>query len=123
MEVFWERGYEATSIGDLVERLGVGRQSLYDTFGDKHALYVAALDRYTQQHGGGSSLPSLAGPAPVRRALRDALQCAIDGALDGNGRTCMLIDAVAERCPGDEDVQRQFCRSVRGLEEALTARL
>ena len=123
LEVFWDRGYEGTPMADLVEELGVGRQSLYDTFGDKHALYAAALDRYAQQHGGGGSMPALDGPAPVRRALRDALQCAIDGALDGGGRTCMLIDAVAERCPGDEDVQRTFCRSVRGLEEALTARL
>ena len=40
MEVFWSRGYGAASIQDLVEHMGINRQSLYDTFGDKHALYL-----------------------------------------------------------------------------------
>lgn len=47
MEVFWLKGYEATSIRDLVEAMDIHRGSMYDTFGDKHALYVASLQRYT----------------------------------------------------------------------------
>ncbi|MEO8631551.1 MAG: helix-turn-helix domain-containing protein, partial [Betaproteobacteria bacterium] len=46
MHVFWEKGYHATSIQDLVDRLGVNRQSLYDTYGDKDRLFLAALTRY-----------------------------------------------------------------------------
>ncbi|EWM18325.1 TetR/AcrR family transcriptional regulator [Kutzneria sp. 744] len=46
MDLFWRRGYEATSVQDLVEHTGVGRRSMYDTFGDKHSLYLRALDRY-----------------------------------------------------------------------------
>jgi TetR/AcrR family transcriptional repressor of nem operon len=44
MEVFWSRGYEAASINTLVKYMGINRQSLYDTFGDKHALYLQAID-------------------------------------------------------------------------------
>src|SRR5438034_827557 len=51
MEVFWSRGFEAASIQDLVGRMGINRQSLYDTFGDKHALYLEALDRYHEVEG------------------------------------------------------------------------
>jgi TetR/AcrR family transcriptional repressor of nem operon len=51
MEVFWSRGYGATSIQDLVKHMGINRQSLYDTFGDKHALYLQALDRYGEVEG------------------------------------------------------------------------
>src|ERR1700730_2144482 len=51
MEVFWSRGYEASSIQDLVKRMGINRQSLYDTFGDKHTLYLQALDRYREVEG------------------------------------------------------------------------
>jgi TetR/AcrR family transcriptional regulator, transcriptional repressor for nem operon len=120
MDVFWDLGYEATSIGDLVERLGIGRQSLYDTFGDKHALYLAALDRYSERNAGAAMLVA---SVPVRRGVRDFLQCAIEKALDGSGRTCMMVDAVAERCPGDEDVRQRFCANVRAIEDALTARL
>ena len=46
IELFWAQGYEATSLNDLLDHMEIGRQSLYDTFGDKHALFLAALDRY-----------------------------------------------------------------------------
>ena len=46
MELFWRRGYATTSVADLVAHLGVARASLYSTFGTKHDLYVAALERY-----------------------------------------------------------------------------
>ena len=46
MAAFWTRGYEATSIDDLVEATGTNRGSLYGTFGDKRRLFLMALDRY-----------------------------------------------------------------------------
>lgn len=48
MGVFWEKGYDAASISDLTEAMGINRFSLYDTFGDKHELYLKALDSYDQ---------------------------------------------------------------------------
>jgi TetR/AcrR family transcriptional regulator, transcriptional repressor for nem operon len=46
MQVFWSRGYEATSIEQLVARMGIQRGSLYAAFGDKRALFFAAIERY-----------------------------------------------------------------------------
>ena len=46
VEVFWAKGYEATSIQDLVDAMGIQRGSLYATFGGKHQLFLTALDRY-----------------------------------------------------------------------------
>ena len=46
MGVFWEKGYDAASISDLTAAMGINRFSLYDTFGDKHHLYLKALDAY-----------------------------------------------------------------------------
>ncbi|MFD0669976.1 TetR/AcrR family transcriptional regulator [Cohnella sp. GCM10027633] len=46
MKLFWEKGYEKTSIMDLVSHMGIHKKSIYDTFGDKHSLYVKALQRY-----------------------------------------------------------------------------
>lgn len=46
MEIFWKQGYEKTSIQDLVGQMGIHRRSLYDTFGDKHSLFVQTLERY-----------------------------------------------------------------------------
>src|SRR5262245_12184061 len=48
MTAFWSKGYEATSIEDLVDRMGIQRGSLYGTFGDKRTLFLAALERYQQ---------------------------------------------------------------------------
>ena len=46
MHVFWRQGYKATSIEDLAQTMGINRFSLYDTFGDKHALYLKAIEKY-----------------------------------------------------------------------------
>src|SRR3989337_2583926 len=48
MQTFWARGYEATSMQDLVDCTGINRGSLYATYGDKRALFVAALHRYIE---------------------------------------------------------------------------
>ena len=49
MQVFWSKGYEATSLADLIGAMGISKSSFYDTFGSKHELYVAALDRYQER--------------------------------------------------------------------------
>jgi TetR/AcrR family transcriptional repressor of nem operon len=49
MKLFWEKGYNATSAQDLVDGLGISRSSLYDTYGDKHSLFVTALKRYRKE--------------------------------------------------------------------------
>ncbi|KAA2299393.1 helix-turn-helix transcriptional regulator, partial [Clostridioides difficile] len=46
MRLFWEQGYEKTSMTDLVNHMGIHRKSLYDTFGDKHTLFLKAVDLY-----------------------------------------------------------------------------
>jgi TetR/AcrR family transcriptional regulator, transcriptional repressor for nem operon len=48
MHLFWAKGYAATGLSELLETMGIGRKSLYDTFGNKRALFVKALDRYSR---------------------------------------------------------------------------
>ena len=52
MELFWRKGYEATSMRELLDAMGIGRGSFYDTFGDKHALFLSALDRFQEVRTG-----------------------------------------------------------------------
>ena len=49
VDIFWQKGFADTSIGDLEKALGMGRQSIYNTFGDKRALYLLALQRYSER--------------------------------------------------------------------------
>ncbi|NUR84214.1 MAG: helix-turn-helix transcriptional regulator, partial [Nonomuraea sp.] len=72
MDVFWSRGYAATSIQDLVEATGVGRGSLYAAFGSKEGLYEAALLRYAARSGADRTR-RLTRAAPVREVLCDLL--------------------------------------------------
>jgi TetR/AcrR family transcriptional repressor of nem operon len=122
MHLFWERGFEATSIGDLVEHVGVGRQSLYDTFGDKHALYVAALDHYRAQHCSGIA-DALEADGAIRDVVRGVMQVVAERAGARPSKSCMLLGAVAERGPEDGDVRRRFCTNTGAIEKALAARL
>lgn len=94
MEVFWTKGFEGTSLDDLTRATGVGRQSLYDTFGDKHALYLASLSRYCD-NSGGEFLGRLASAAPLRATLRGIFDLVVQAAVTGSiSRGCMLVDAV-----------------------------
>ncbi|MFA9412981.1 MAG: TetR/AcrR family transcriptional regulator, partial [Deltaproteobacteria bacterium] len=49
MEFFWAQGYEAASMRELLDTMDIGRQSLYDTFGDKHSLFLASLQHYYEK--------------------------------------------------------------------------
>src|SRR5437870_13901619 len=81
MHVFWSRGYEATSIQLLVDRMGIQRGSLYDTFGDKRALFFAAITHYDRavtarllrsRHGPRSGRWPPGRPSRCRAALASA---------------------------------------------------
>src|SRR5262247_4362908 len=119
MEVFWSRGYEAASINDLVERMGINRQSLYDTFGDKRALYLQALDRYREVEGR-KMLELLARPGPVKKTLRRLFQTVVEESLrDQERRGCFTGNAMSElagRCP---ETAAMACGNMAAAEEAL----
>jgi TetR/AcrR family transcriptional repressor of nem operon len=96
MEVFWARGYEGTSIQDLVGHMGINRQSLYDTFGDKHALYLLALDRYCHVESR-KAIELLENSASVKKAVRKLFGGVVEGALcDKQRRGCFAGNAMSE---------------------------
>src|SRR5580700_6499926 len=68
MTAFWERGYAGTSVNDLLEETGLNRGSLYGSFGDKHRLFLTALDRYDEQ-GWAKIREALDQPGPARHVI------------------------------------------------------
>ncbi|HYY99212.1 MAG TPA: TetR/AcrR family transcriptional regulator [Pyrinomonadaceae bacterium] len=119
MEVFWSRGYEATSVGDLVERMGINRQSLYDTFGDKHSLYLAALDRYREVEGR-KMFELLERPGPVKRALRELFEGVVECSLGGGERRgCFVGNATSELAGRCKATAEKACGQMAAAEEAL----
>lgn len=123
LELFWRRGYEATSMADLVQHLGIGRASIYATFGNKHELYLKALDRYLQLRDP-NPIELLSQPGPALPAVRALVQqYAEESACDQQRRGCLLVNAAVERLPGDPAVARRVESSWDILEAALTSAL
>lgn len=118
MELFWERGYHATSIQDLVDRLAVNRQSLYDTFGGKDALYLAALERYRALAAQPVRM-ALEREGAVREVLQRFFSDFLDNFLAGNWKGCFMVNATAELAGQDEGVSRVCAANTRQLEAAF----
>jgi TetR/AcrR family transcriptional repressor of nem operon len=105
MELFWSRGYEATSVRDLTSHLGIGQGSLYAAFGDKEGLYRAALEHYRDTFAA-AAVRGLKGGADVRSAVRALLADRIRIAVQRDGRGCLLVNAACERLPQDAPTRR-----------------
>lgn len=121
LELFWERGYEATSMSDLVAHLGVNRASLYATFGNKRDLYLEALDRYGRTR---NPVERLSQPGPVLPAVRDVIETYVEEAQNDRKRCgCMVVNAAVEVAPGDPEVSRMVSRSWQALEVGLITAL
>ncbi|MGW1804323.1 TetR/AcrR family transcriptional regulator [Streptomyces sp. NPDC002078] len=124
LELFWRRGYEATSMAELVEHLGIGRASLYATFGSKHELYLKALERYERSGLARIvrelSQPGAALPA-VRAVVRRYATEAADERLRLNG--CLITNTAAELAPHDPAAARRVERNWDHLEALLHSAL
>lgn len=119
MEAFWSRGYEATSIQDLVKHMGINRQSLYDTFGDKHALYLQALDRYREVEGR-KVFVLLERPGSVKKTLRQLFEDVVERALcDGQRRGCFIGNATSELAGRCKETAARTCGNMAATEEAF----
>ena len=113
MDLFWEQGYEATSVQDLVDHLDLNRSSLYNAFGGKHDLYLEALDHYRARDR-----------RRLRRCLRDA-----PTALEGIRRAfvavaeratesqcgCFTANATVECAPHDPCTEERACEAFRAM--------
>lgn len=104
VECFWARGYEATSVRDLIEKTGLTGASLYNAFGDKRALYERALDRYVEARIADRIRRCEA--LPPREAISGFLAEIVRRSLeDPQHRGCMLVNAALDTAPDDPEFQ------------------
>ena len=119
MEVFWRRGYEAASIQDLVQHMGINRQSMYDTFGDKHALFLQALDRYREIQSR-RVFEILDRPGSVKRNVRLLFEEAVERALSEEGRRgCFVGNATSELAGRCKETAIRTCKSMASAEKTF----
>lgn len=120
MHVFWHKGYEATSMEDLLAAMDINRGSLYATFGDKHELFLKAMDRYCAGGGIGSRLSILTQPGPALPLIRRFIGAMLDfGLSDPLRRGCLITNTVMELAPHEKDIARTLSGRLRMAEEAF----
>ena len=118
MEVFWARGYQAASLSELLQRMRIGRKSMYDTFGNKRSLFLKALEHYAQTmilsirnrlSAPGSPLNNL------KRLLRDLQK---EHGVPGS-KGCMLGTNIADFDTADKEMASVLRNYLREVEDAF----
>lgn len=123
MQLFWRKGYEATSVQDLVDHVGINRFSLYDTFGSKHELFLAALDRYRDRIVS-EGLSMLEAPAEGLAAIRRYFKSVLDGAAtSAKRRGCLMTNSAIELAPHDAAAAAKVRAHLVRLEAAFHRQL
>ena len=119
MTLFWQKGYEATSIQDLVDHLGIGPRSLYDTFKSKHDLFVAAFDRYREITDASPTLVDARSTSP-KAIIQDLFEMVIDEAVNDQNRCgCFFVNVAVELAPHDDVIAFRVRDAMQHLEDTL----
>ncbi len=121
-ETFWEAGYAAASLDALSSATGMNRPSLYGAFGDKSALYQAALERYREQ-GRQAMKVALGAPGTLRESLARFYAAGLDIYLGGGPRGCFLIGSGLSQAVADPAIRETVAAGVHELDAGLARRL
>jgi TetR/AcrR family transcriptional repressor of nem operon len=124
MKAFWAKGYEATSLADLVSVTGLHKGSLYQAFGDKHTLFIQTLNRYLQniRHHKNQVLQQADTPlGGIRAVLHGFIDMSENDADCPQG--CMAVKSLVEMAPHDQEVQRIMDEHKSGMRASIESRI
>lgn len=121
--VFWNLGYAATSLDDIAAATGLNRPSLYAAFGDKHALYLAALRRSARE-AAGALTQALAAKAPLRDVLATIFDVTVSIYRRGEAgqRGCFLVGTAVTQAVDDPDARAMLAGYVAETDRLFQAR-
>jgi AcrR family transcriptional regulator len=120
--IFCDHGYEGTSTDVLLGKMGISRQSLYDTFGDKRRLYLEALQRHVEGNVA-SQIAALNAPSSPFKGVEAVLLAMASKAAIAGAPGCMGIGAICEFGQSDAEVSTLIGTSGKRLLSALERRL
>ncbi|WP_375788466.1 TetR/AcrR family transcriptional regulator [Bradyrhizobium sp. Pha-3] len=123
LQVFWQQGYEGTSLNDLLDATGLTKSSLYATFGSKEDLFHRIVERYLSKHVEFRQACALAEPTP-RRIVERLLYGMAD--LHAGSRTppgCLITGAALACSPETESIRQHLVRSRNEFGQILRERL
>ena len=118
MNAFWTKGYEATSMSDLTEATGLHKASLYQTFGDKHQLFVSALKLYFNKTAKAQKDSRNGEENPIK-AIKASVDSTIDQCAQGKG--CLAVNSLIEVAPFDAEIDRILKQFRQRLDKHLAS--
>lgn len=122
MELFWKKGYEATSLADLLDAMGIGRQSLYNTFGDKHRLFLEAAKHYIDGNGQ-HLIDAIQAPGSPIGSIKNALTQLVEAMSSGECHGCLVTNSIVELAPHDDEVHKLVRSTINRVEKAMKTTL
>ncbi len=119
IQLFWHKGYNATSMQDLVDALGISRSSLYDTYTDKHTLFLKALEGY--QVAGAAKIQEIINQGTsAKETVKKLLELVLSELKgDKQQKGCFMVNAEVEVAPHDQEVSAMICKNDQQMEEAF----
>jgi len=119
IQLFWYKGYNGTSMQDLVDGLGISRSSLYDTYTDKHTLFVKSLESY-QASASGKMQEIISNSGSAKDTVKKLLEFVTNELLDDKQQKgCFIVNAEVEVAPHDAEVNNLVCKNDQQMEEVF----
>ncbi|MXV14276.1 TetR/AcrR family transcriptional regulator [Hufsiella ginkgonis] len=117
--LFWHKGYNGTSMQELVDHLAISRSSLYDTYGDKHTLYLKALEFY-QASSVGQMCDTVTNAASAKAAIQQLLRLVTRDLLnDEQNKGCFMVNAEVEVAAHDPEVKDIIRKNEQQIEDSF----
>jgi len=121
IDLFWAKGFNACSMQDVVEGLGLSRSSIYETFGDKRQLFLASLKKY-QQEGVEVMRHKLGATTDIQQTFKDMFYAFLPTGLNGYlKKSCFMVNAGIELAPHDPEIAALVQANTMEMEEILSA--
>ena len=119
LNIFWQRGYNGTSMQDLVDGLGISRSSMYDTYTDKYTLFVKSLERYREKTAGEMMRTVSEGPS-AKAGIKKILQSVVnESVFDKSPRGCFIVNTCVEGAPHDQAVAKIVQENMQDAEDVF----
>lgn len=124
MQLFWENGYEATGLSNIMEATGLGKASLYKAFGNKHAMYLKALDHYEGLMVDAAVTVLRSENMPPLERIDAFLSSPVIAVRDHEDRRgCFLCNAAADRASLDPEISAKVQLGYAKMRRAISAAL
>ena len=118
MQVFWQKGYKATSMKDLIKEMGIQPGSIYNSFGDKHSLFLEAIRHYGEVVTS-NALRSLESEGSPVENLHNFFNDIVSLPKDKKSRGCLIVNSVVELSPHDDETAEIVNSIMKKIEDSF----